>query len=219
MANSTDEGLLELITDYKNLLTEISVLSKVYTKYILQLQEQIAEWDSDFDLFRAIPTVPASFDELYQAWQSCKLFCMEQKKLESKQNMLYKILMNNKSTRMVNTSGMMQKKLVKMVLTCTTQKRFQNKLIYQMLCLKWEFEKQRLSADEIETVVKCCSLNSEAIFCCICRGKSKPNEVIIKLFCNHSYHIDCIKIWFKIHPTCPTCRMNVRETLILPTYC
>ena len=45
--------------------------------------------------------------------------------------------------------------------------------------------------------------------CPICLEKYKVNDKIIKLYCSHSFHKDCLSEWFKKNNTCPQCRENI----------
>lgn len=45
--------------------------------------------------------------------------------------------------------------------------------------------------------------------CLICRDNILKNQNIIKLQCNHIYHINCIKLWFNQELKCPYCRNYV----------
>ena len=42
--------------------------------------------------------------------------------------------------------------------------------------------------------------------CSICLEEYQKNNNIIKLNCEHQYHKECIKQWFKINNNCPQCR-------------
>ncbi|XP_072959074.1 RING-H2 finger protein ATL2-like [Typha angustifolia] len=54
--------------------------------------------------------------------------------------------------------------------------------------------------------------HEERLECAICtmefeegeQGRLLPN-------CYHSYHVECIDMWFSSHSTCPVCRVNVRS--------
>ena len=45
--------------------------------------------------------------------------------------------------------------------------------------------------------------------CSICLEEYIENNNIIKLNCEHQYHKECIKEWFKINNNCPQCRKNI----------
>ena len=50
--------------------------------------------------------------------------------------------------------------------------------------------------------------------CNICMDEYKQRDKVIKLFCKHYFHIDCIKNWLcNERVTCPICRKDIRETL------
>lgn len=45
--------------------------------------------------------------------------------------------------------------------------------------------------------------------CIICLEKYNINDKIVRLNCNHVYHKNCIKLWFKKKKTCPICRFDI----------
>jgi hypothetical protein len=47
--------------------------------------------------------------------------------------------------------------------------------------------------------------------CSICITDFTPDEKIVKLECEHTFHIDCIKQWFKQDHICPLCRKSVNK--------
>ncbi|KAE9601469.1 hypothetical protein Lal_00023794 [Lupinus albus] len=54
------------------------------------------------------------------------------------------------------------------------------------------------------------SPNSEAVECAVCLSEFEDGEsgrVLPK--CKHSFHIECIDMWFESHSTCPICRVHV----------
>jgi len=42
--------------------------------------------------------------------------------------------------------------------------------------------------------------------CSICLGNLKAKDVIIELYCSHTFHQICIAEWLKISDKCPMCR-------------
>ena len=42
-----------------------------------------------------------------------------------------------------------------------------------------------------------------------CNNNSDDKNNSIKLFCNHSYHNSCIKLWLKQKSNCPNCRKDI----------
>ncbi|XWS53588.1 hypothetical protein CRYUN_Cryun10bG0014200 [Craigia yunnanensis] len=53
-----------------------------------------------------------------------------------------------------------------------------------------------------------------AIECAVCLSEFEENEtgrVLPK--CNHSFHLECIDMWFHSHSTCPLCRTPVEESV------
>lgn len=50
--------------------------------------------------------------------------------------------------------------------------------------------------------------------CNICMDEYQQDDKVIKLFCKHYFHIDCIKNWLcNERVSCPICRKDIRETL------
>ncbi|KAG8372930.1 hypothetical protein BUALT_Bualt12G0118300 [Buddleja alternifolia] len=46
--------------------------------------------------------------------------------------------------------------------------------------------------------------------CTVCLSEYEENDAVRLLpKCNHSFHVDCIDIWFHSHSTCPICRSKV----------
>ncbi|XP_061349142.1 RING-H2 finger protein ATL2-like [Gastrolobium bilobum] len=53
--------------------------------------------------------------------------------------------------------------------------------------------------------------HTEAVECAVCLSEFKDGETGRVLpRCNHSFHIDCIDMWFQSHSTCPLCRAPVK---------
>lgn len=42
--------------------------------------------------------------------------------------------------------------------------------------------------------------------CPVCKEEYKVGEQVMKLPCNHRFHIDCLQPWLKMRNTCPVCR-------------
>nr|AOX49225.1 RING-H2 finger protein [Acacia koa] len=52
--------------------------------------------------------------------------------------------------------------------------------------------------------------HTEQVECPVCLSEFEEGETgRILPKCNHSFHVDCIDMWFKTHSTCPTCRAAV----------
>uniref|UniRef100_T1KFH9 RING-type E3 ubiquitin transferase n=1 Tax=Tetranychus urticae TaxID=32264 RepID=T1KFH9_TETUR len=49
--------------------------------------------------------------------------------------------------------------------------------------------------------------------CIICREEMTGNGSAKKLPCNHIFHVSCLRSWFQRQQTCPTCRMDVLQTI------
>jgi hypothetical protein len=59
------------------------------------------------------------------------------------------------------------------------------------------------------TTVHTLTENSEAN-CAICQDIMVVGQVIRRLSCQHAFHLSCVDVWFSSHPTCPTCRHDIR---------
>ncbi|KAL0457436.1 UNVERIFIED_CONTAM: RING-H2 finger protein ATL2 [Sesamum latifolium] len=58
------------------------------------------------------------------------------------------------------------------------------------------------------------SLKSEQppVECAVCLSEFEDREIVRLLpKCNHSFHIECIDMWFRSHSTCPLCRSPVEK--------
>jgi hypothetical protein len=51
--------------------------------------------------------------------------------------------------------------------------------------------------------------------CCICLEDYDSKEEVYILPCEHTYHPDCIKLWFKERRTCPMCNSDAMKPLEL----
>jgi len=48
------------------------------------------------------------------------------------------------------------------------------------------------------------------ITCCICTDEYKSKEKLLKLPCNHEFHIKCISTWLSKHKaSCPLCQLKL----------
>jgi hypothetical protein len=60
------------------------------------------------------------------------------------------------------------------------------------------------------TTVHTLTENSEAN-CAICQDVMVVGQVTRRLHhCQHTFHLSCVDAWFSSHPTCPTCRHDIR---------
>lgn len=50
--------------------------------------------------------------------------------------------------------------------------------------------------------------------CAVCLSEFEEKEIVRLLpKCNHSFHIECIDMWFRSHSTCPLCRSPVEKVV------
>jgi hypothetical protein len=59
------------------------------------------------------------------------------------------------------------------------------------------------------TIIHTLTENSEAN-CAICQDIMVVGQVTRRLPCQHAFHLSCVDVWFSSHPTCPTCRHDIR---------
>ncbi|MQM13477.1 hypothetical protein Taro_046402 [Colocasia esculenta] len=59
--------------------------------------------------------------------------------------------------------------------------------------------------------------SNESVECAVCLSDFQDNEKVRRLpRCKHSFHIECIDMWFHSHATCPLCRSTVELESPLP---
>nr|DAD33256.1 TPA_asm: hypothetical protein HUJ06_012107 [Nelumbo nucifera] len=59
--------------------------------------------------------------------------------------------------------------------------------------------------------------HKEVLECAVCLSEFEENEKGRLLpRCKHSFHIDCIDMWFHSHSTCPLCRAPVQPDIPAP---
>ncbi|GLJ38564.1 hypothetical protein SUGI_0786320 [Cryptomeria japonica] len=52
----------------------------------------------------------------------------------------------------------------------------------------------------------------DGLSCAVCLSEFEENEKARLLpNCNHSFHVECVNMWFYSHSTCPLCRANVEK--------
>ncbi|KAK2961522.1 hypothetical protein BLNAU_3644 [Blattamonas nauphoetae] len=49
------------------------------------------------------------------------------------------------------------------------------------------------------------------VTCVICQGDYEEEERLMRLDCGHLFHWDCCVEWIKKYPTCPLCRLSLRQ--------
>lgn len=57
---------------------------------------------------------------------------------------------------------------------------------------------------------KVCSADTDDS-CVICLKNYKEKDILTILFCNHSFHKECIKTWFENNNNCPICRQVLKD--------
>ena len=46
--------------------------------------------------------------------------------------------------------------------------------------------------------------------CPVCSQDYDEDDFLVKLFCKHKFHAECIKKWFENNSKCPMCRKDFR---------
>ena len=70
------------------------------------------------------------------------------------------------------------------------------------------FNSDLIPATNLEDITK---LNDESKKCVICLEEFENNNLINTLPCAHIFHSECLKKWVSNKPSCPTCRLNLRD--------
>eukprot|EP00163_Fabomonas_tropica_P030034 TRINITY_DN6653_c0_g1_i1.p1 TRINITY_DN6653_c0_g1~~TRINITY_DN6653_c0_g1_i1.p1 ORF type:complete len:336 (+),score=31.97 TRINITY_DN6653_c0_g1_i1:562-1569(+) len=63
--------------------------------------------------------------------------------------------------------------------------------------------------DDLPMIMIDKTLVSNELACSVCTSNFEYKEKAMKLPCNHIFHSDCIKPWFKTAHTCPMCRHEI----------
>jgi Ring finger domain len=77
-----------------------------------------------------------------------------------------------------------------------------------------EISPKRLSEKQLESleVKKCRRSFSMLEVCAICASDYKEDdELLFVPGCTHHYHAECVKVWFKMNSTCPSCRNDISK--------
>jgi hypothetical protein len=53
--------------------------------------------------------------------------------------------------------------------------------------------------------------------CSICYCNVKEGEEVVRLPCQHHFHVDCIKQWLLKERTCPLCKQEIQQPPGTPT--
>lgn len=66
-----------------------------------------------------------------------------------------------------------------------------------------------LLMDLSKYVAKAILFSDANSLCSICFDGFAVDIDVLKLECNHLFHIECIRQWLRLHSNCPVCRSNV----------
>ncbi|CUV04137.1 unnamed protein product [Cryptosporidium hominis] len=55
-----------------------------------------------------------------------------------------------------------------------------------------------------------CSSSDDAPLCTVCLSEVNEGDFVVRLDCQHIFHHQCIKEWFKMSVICPLCKVDVR---------
>eukprot|EP01059_Diplonema_ambulator_P014860 TRINITY_DN2588_c0_g1_i1.p1 TRINITY_DN2588_c0_g1~~TRINITY_DN2588_c0_g1_i1.p1 ORF type:complete len:191 (+),score=31.87 TRINITY_DN2588_c0_g1_i1:44-616(+) len=58
----------------------------------------------------------------------------------------------------------------------------------------------------------------ESDACPICISNYEPSERMLCLPCSHEYHDECISAWLSDHKTCPCCKQEITEEVLLAQF-
>jgi hypothetical protein len=64
--------------------------------------------------------------------------------------------------------------------------------------------------NEISHLPRICLVKPETE-CTICQEEFVDKEEVVRLSCEHFFHVSCISQWLKVNATCPVCRHSIRE--------
>lgn len=70
---------------------------------------------------------------------------------------------------------------------------------------------ERLSMDEINALPQVSFQDREPQSCAICLEAYKRGEVLTRLPCCHTFHVDCITTWMRRATRCPLCRTDCAD--------
>ncbi|KAF7457733.1 putative RING zinc finger protein [Cryptosporidium felis] len=57
-----------------------------------------------------------------------------------------------------------------------------------------------------------CSSSDDVPLCTVCLSEMNRGEHVVKLDCQHIFHLHCIKEWFRMSVICPLCKIDVRNS-------
>ena len=74
---------------------------------------------------------------------------------------------------------------------------------------------EQATVDSFLTFVYTSDVGKGSNDCAVCLGEFVCGNVLKRLPCNHTFHIECIVGWLSVNITCPMCRINLRSELEL----
>ena len=74
---------------------------------------------------------------------------------------------------------------------------------------------EQATVDSFATFVYTSDVGKGSNDCVVCLGEFVSGNVLKRLPCDHTFHIECIVGWLSVNLTCPMCRINLRPELEL----
>lgn len=98
-----------------------------------------------------------------------------------------------------------------MVRYCFYTQGLNKKIMKGLPVYLYKGDGQEITTDQKQKTVL---MTAQQNVCPICLSKYEVNDKIRLLIppCSHHYHQKCIDEWFKLHTTCPTCRLDLDPT-------
>jgi hypothetical protein len=89
----------------------------------------------------------------------------------------------------------------------------------------WEKKQSGLTEEDIYKYVQ--TNEEKDLNCCVCQEEISPGDQVIRLECNHSFHLGkledttstgCqgVQEWLKRSAACPICRKEIKVTFVPP---
>lgn len=81
---------------------------------------------------------------------------------------------------------------------------------YSVIISSWKNHQYRIQLNNFKKHYHVSDvIGSGMIYCCICLEFVK--DTLVRLDCEHKFHVKCIFEWFKYHRSCPYCREMIKN--------